>query len=43
MREPILNFLAFLRTHQLPLTIACALSMAMYLLYKHKWRDRESV
>lgn len=43
MREPILNFLAFLRTHQLPLTIACALSMAMYQLYKHKWRDRESV
>ncbi len=43
LREPIMNILTFVRAHQVPITIAFALSMAMYQLYKHKWRDRQSV
>lgn len=43
LRDPIMNLLALVRAHQVPVTIAFALSMAMYQLYKHKWRDRQSV
>lgn len=42
MRGPIMNFLELVRAHQVSVTIAVVLSMAMYQLYKHKWRDRES-